>query len=277
LTSIDVLLLTRFRDALAKTRGQNKWSYATPTTVAGKMQAIQTVLDKAGPSGHRNRDAAEILEKVPWVRAPRTEARPVRLVDPKHVSDAYRVACCMDRPVVEDGGLKPGEWWRALLVVAWNTGLRRRSLLELDWDMVDWERRFFRIPGRSMKAKRFQIQPFPEVVLTHLRGIRRSEHGLIFPWPMHIREFSNKWHELLDLAGIPVENHFGLHDIRKTLATTLWGNDPQAAQFALGHASATVTARHYVSQTGIVAAAVDAIEQPEAFGAVTPEELVSRS
>jgi len=272
LTSIDVALLTRFRDALSKMRGQ-RLNRATPDTVACKLRRIQTLLDKAGPSGPRNRDAAGIIEKAPWIRQPRSEPREVRLVDPEEIGAVYLATVGMERPKIE--GLKPPAWWRALIVLAWNTGLRRRTIFELTWDMCDFEKRYFKIPGRSMKAKRFQIQPFPEVVARHLHVIRRSEHGLIFPWPHGMRYFHRRWDKLLELAGIPVEKHFGLHDIRKTLATTLWGSDPQAAQFVMGHSSATVTARHYVSQTGIVARAVDAIPQPASFGATTPEELVN--
>jgi integrase len=273
LRSIDVALLAKFRDALSKMRGMEKWQRAAPSSVATTLRHVQTLLDKAGPPGRRNRDAAGLIETVPWVRQPRSEPREVHLVDPAEIDAVYLAAVGMERPRIE--GLQPAKWWRALLVTVWNTGLRRRSLLELSWDMVDWKLRLFRIPGRSMKAKRFQIQPFPEMVASHLHAIRRSEHGLIFPWSGHIRDFHTKWCQLLDLAGIPAERHFGLHDIRKTLATTLWGSDPQAAQFVMGHSSSTVTARHYVAQTGIVARAVDAIPQPASFGAVTPEELVN--
>ena len=267
LKDIDVPLLARFRDALAKCRGMKKWKRMSPSSIAGKMRQIQTILDKAGPPGYRNRDAAGVIETSPWCRAPKQEARPVRIVTPEEIDKVYNVACLMEQPKLEH--LKPAQWWRALLVVTWNTGLRRGTLFKLTWDMVDWENRVFRIPGDSMKSKRWQVQPFNETAERHLRGIRRSylpETSLIFPWSQDSRQFHIALHKLLDLAGIPEEEHFGLHDIRKTLATTLWTDNPNAASLALGHTNSSVTARHYVEQMGIVAKAVNELKQPAAFG-----------
>lgn len=80
---------------------------------------------------------------------------------------------------------------------------------------------------------------------------------------------------MLDLAGIPKAQHFGLHDIRKTVGTNLWASSPQAAQFVLGHSNVAVTAKHYVDQTSIVAAAVDRLKQPEAFIRACREKMDS--
>jgi len=100
--------------------------------------------------------------------------------------------------------------------------------------------------------------------MEHLRKIR-TDRELVFPWPWRREAFYRQLHLLENAAGIPREDHFGLHNLRKTLATTLWADSPQASQLALGHAGSDVTIRHYVAREGIVAAALDRLPQPEAF------------
>ena len=87
----------------------------------------------------------------------------------------------------------------------------------------------------------------------------------MFPWPFPRKNFYVCFHKLQKSAGIPREEHFGLHAIRKTLGTALWESSPQAAQFALGHSSDRVTQDYYVAGGGLVARALDALPQPAAF------------
>jgi len=267
LKQIDAPLLAKFRDALSKCRGAKPYRRATANTVASKLRQIQAILDKAGPPRPRNRDAAGILENPPWVRPPRCEPKGVRIVTEEELENCYLAACGMTRPRFKK--IKPPKFWRALLVVAHATGLRRGTLFRLRWEWVDWHRRVLMIPGDSMKSKRLHIAPLNTVAIEHLHSIR-DDRELVLPWPFDKRHFYSCWHQLLDLAGIPREEHFGLHDLRKTLATQLWQTSPQAAQLALGHSSAAVTAGYYVGQTGIVAAAIDNMEVPAAFRQAAP-------
>jgi integrase len=74
--------------------------------------------------------------------------------------------------------------------------------------------------------------------------------------------------KLQDLCGIPSEDHFGLHQLRKTCATHLWECNPQAAQFALGHTSLETTASFYVRGQDMMALAMDQMPQPSAFARI---------
>ena len=106
--------------------------------------------------------------------------------------------------------------------------------------------------------------PLNSVTMRQLSAIRVTR-DLLFPWN-HSREmFDRAFHKLHRLAGIPRKQHFGLHQIRKTLATKLWGEAPQAAQYQMGHESISTTARHYVQGQSIVSTAVNSLQQPEAF------------
>ena len=71
LAQITNSVLARFRDVLSKSRGLQSHKKMSPNTIRSKMVTIQTLLDKAGPPRPRNRDAAGLLERVPYAKPPR--------------------------------------------------------------------------------------------------------------------------------------------------------------------------------------------------------------
>ncbi len=130
---------------------------------------------------------------------------------------------------------------------------------------IDWQGKQLVIPAKRMKAGRDHIVPLNETAMKHLRKTR-TDREYILPLTVGDLHTFHKWfHKLQDLAGIPRPEHFGLHAIRRTMATHLWENNPEAATLALGHVAAAITRRHYVKGADIVARALDALPQPEAF------------
>ncbi len=197
---------------------------------------------------------AELASKVP---------QPISvIVSAEHLDACYRAADRLGHPVVND--IDPADWWRALLVVTYNTGLRRGTLFALQMADIDWQGKQLVIPPEHMKSGQAHIMHLNKVALDHLQKIR-TDRELVFPWPENYRRFYLWFHKLQDLANIPRPEHFGLHGIRRTTATALWEIAPQAAQLALGHAGSEVTRKHYVQSSGIVARALDALPQPAAF------------
>jgi integrase len=266
LESVTTETLTLFRDALSKRRGLQSYTRAASDTVASRLRSIQTILDKAGPPGRRNRDAKGLIPSPPWIRAPKAAMKLPRVLSPETFKVVYDATAGMDRPWVP--GIKPPAWWKALLVVTYNTQLRRRTLFEMRMDEIDWGVSCLRLPAARLKGGRPMIVHLNAAALDALRKIRRARE-LVFPTDWADEKTFYKWfHHLQDSAGIPRKEHFGLHVIRKTAATVLAGFSPQAAQLALGHRSLTTTVNHYINPTSIVAAALDAMPQP--FGATTP-------
>jgi integrase len=219
-------------------------------------------LDKAGPPSYRNRDAAGIIPQPPWIRKPRAQEKPVRIVTPQELSDVYLSAIAMNTPRIP--GFKPAAWWRALLVVAYNTSLRRRTLFEARMEQMDWVQHCLVIPAKQMKSRRPHVTHLNATAVAHLLKIR-TDRELLFPWPHCKRHFDTCFHKLQTAAAIPEHEHFGLHDLRKTHATLLWESSPAAARLSLGHTNDDITRRHYVAPDGIVARALDSLQQPQAF------------
>jgi len=262
LSAITATTLANFRDCLSRLAGIDRVTRIKANTVRPYLAFIQGLLDKAGPPGPRNRDAAGILERVPWVKPPQKVYDVPTIVSGQHLSDCYRAAVAMDVPKFE--GFRPSAWWRALLVVAFNTGLRRGTLLSMRMEYIDWKRRLLTIPGAGMKTRRAIVLPLNDTAMEHLLAIR-TDRELVFPWPSTSRMFYIALHRLQTAAGIAMADWFGLHDIRRTTATTLWEHNPAAAQLTLGHTTFATTQRHYVQAGGIIARALNTMPQPEAF------------
>jgi len=253
-------LLALFRDARLKMRGIKRHLPVSPNTVRTDLRVLQTLLDKLGPPGRRNRDALGVLERVPWVRPPCEEYHLPRTIELQQLSGCLLASVAMDVP--RTPGVKPPAWWRALLTVAWNTGLRRGSLLSMRFSDVDWKNARAVLPGSRMKSRRPIVVHLNAPAMEALRSIR-TDRELVFPWPHHRRYFCTALHRLQTAAGIPTKEHFGLHTIRKTVATLLWEINPGAAQFALGHTTNAITKKHYVDGGKLVARALDQLPQPE--------------
>lgn len=255
-------LLAKFRDFLMKSRGQKPGSRMSPTTVRDYMVVVRRILNKAGPPGFRNADAADLIPRVPYTRLPRAETPVPQTVDLKRLELVYGKADMMVIPQIP--GVEPADWWRGLLVVALYTGLRNRSLFELRTADVDWEGRRIVLPPNRVKSRRAHIAPLNEVALKHLEAIR-TDRDLVFEWPYSETHFGRSFHRLQWEAGLPVGAHFGLQNLRQTHGTLLWEFAPEAAQYSLGHSDAEVTRRHYVEGTGIVARAVEKLPVSDIF------------
>ena len=90
----------------------------------------------------------------------------------------------------------------------------------------------------------------------------RTDRELIFPWPYNWNYFHKIFHRLQNAAGIPRVEHFGLHNIRKAMATILWEIRPRRPNLHWDTQDQATTAKHYVQSAAIVAQALDKLPQP---------------
>ena len=259
---ITAITLARFRDAMAAMLGRDRVHLASPNTVWQGLSFIQGVLDRAGPPQRRMRDAVGLLDKVPWVKPPKKMYTAPIMATTEQLNDIYRTCVAMDRPHVT--GVKPPAWWRAIVVVCFNTGLRRGTLESLRMKHIDWKGKRLIIPPKVTKTGQGQIIHLTEVALSHLQAIK-TDRELVFEGFNWRHSFYAQFRKLQALAGIPDSEHIGLHAIRKATATLLWEFDPQAAMVTMGHTTPAVTRQRYVDNGGIITRALDRLPQPSAF------------
>jgi integrase len=202
-----------------------------------------------------------VLTQVPYLRPPQILLQLPRPVPNDVLDRLYRAAEAMDRPRIP--GLGPTAWWRCLLVIALNCGLRSETLFLFSWEHVFLEEGRLAIPAEFLKTRRPIILPLSAVAVSHLESIRGHAER-VFPWPHGRSKFYIDWHRLHDQAGIPRPGHYKLKQVRKSLASLLWESDPAAAQLFLGHSTDATTKKYYVSRH-ILDRAMRALPQPAAF------------
>ncbi len=253
--------IARFRDALSKMRGLKPATSMSVNSVRSYLRMAQVLLDKLGPPGRGNRDGLGILSVVPWAKPPREIERIPQTVTLEQLSACLRATETMRVPVV--AGISAPSWWRALLLVAWGTGLRIGTILSIRVDEIDWMGRRLVLPAERFKSRRPMVVHLNPPALHALRAIQ-GERELVFPWTDREYRFTfyRQLHRLQLAAGLAKGQWFGMHRIRKTIASLLWESSPAAAQYAMGHASADVTRKHYVDGGELVARALDALPNP---------------
>ncbi|MFH1266675.1 MAG: tyrosine-type recombinase/integrase [Planctomycetota bacterium] len=262
--AIDNELLVKFRDFLTKMPGKEPGTTLSPNSVRRFLTYTQRLLDHAGPPGRRLRSAAGILTSVPWTKPPRVILHTPRTVALETVIKVYQAAKKMRVPKLP--GVAAADWWRTLIVTVLYTGLRRRTLFELEMGDIDWSRKLLDIPPERLKARRGDVVHLNPIAFEHLERIR-TDRVKVFGHTWGKRTFHDAFHRLQDLAGIPRQAQFGLLILRKTFGSLMVEHSPEAARLALGHTLFRTSEKHYVQATGFVAEGIDKLPQPNAFRA----------
>jgi integrase len=247
------------------------------STVNKHLRHVQAMLNKAGPSGPHNRDALGLIAACPWtktLRTPRPRPRAITADVLRRVYEACkfallpaRVGAVGERDLFGDLVEQPElgfacDWWRALIVCAYNLGLRRSTLLSLIWSDVDVGLRVVSVLAENDKCGEHRVKPLNDFVVRHLLVIRLVHGDRVFAWPHTERTFYRQWHAILDGADVPTAEHFGLHDLKRTCGSVLARTaSPWAVQKMLDHASIE-TSKHYVDATAELRSAVDSMPQP---------------
>lgn len=133
------------------------------------------------------------------------------------------------------------KWWRALLLLAYDTGERITALISIRWRNVKNGAVLFVAEDR--KGRRADVyREISEATAAALEDIRgsRGPDDLVFPWP---RTYTYLWTRLeiiLKRAGLPASRRDKFHKIRRTTAS-YYEAGGGSAQRLLDHANPQTT------------------------------------
>lgn len=168
-----------------------------------------------------------------------------------------------------------GDWWRALLLTAYDTGLRISALLRTEPANLDQAEGWLRVKASTQKQKAEQVFKLHPDTLAAIAEILRPDHKFLFPWPYDPkrrvwRALTRHYRAILRAAGVNATKRDLFHKIRRTTATYLADQSGAAvAQAYLGHSCAGVTAA-YLDPTKIHAVqATDVLPRPECVAGET--------
>ncbi|MCE9555295.1 MAG: site-specific integrase, partial [Planctomycetes bacterium] len=179
--------------------------------------------------------------------------------------DAILKTCRQLKGINAVSRIPSADWWTCLILLALNTGLRRRSLLALKRADVDLKSSILRVPADAMKNARGKSFRLCEPVMEAIRAIWLPARQKLLPWDIRRECLQRKYTAILVEAGLAAGRRDKFHKLRRTTGTTIAAAcGMTAAQEYLGHQSIATTQRY-----------IDPTKLPEADLSGHLERLVS--
>ena len=249
-----------FVKALLRLRGQHGEAIS-PTTVRKHCKQLQYILDRLAPRNRDNRQGTGLLPDVPFLDSPR--ARPKPPIDSFRVEEIQRwIEIADNARLPKIAGIRPGEWWRCLILFCFNSGLRIGTVLELKWSMLSGNQ--LDVPAEIYKGgcpHRFYLSEHALEAIEPLENLPGNPEKIFAsPYTNH-RPLHAIRRRMFENAGIPENRRFGFHGLRKAAATEIARINPEGARLMMGHASLKTTIGHYI-HPALQAEVMNALPQP---------------
>jgi integrase len=138
-------------------------------------------------------------------------------------------------------GIKASLWWRAIVMLGYQTGERCGGLLALRWRDASEAGVVFRAEGRKGR-RRDTYREIDRECYEALAAIRgdRGPNDTVFPWDKAYTYIWDKLGGILQRAGLPKDRRCKFHKIRRTTASYYEAAGGSAQQL-LDHSSPKVT------------------------------------
>jgi integrase len=246
--------------------GKKKGDVVSPATVNKDLRHVKAALSEAVEWGY--------LAKLPRFRMEKAPEKLPRYVTGEHFAAIYQACESAGMP---DGlpNLTPGDWWQALLVMAYMTGWRIGDMMALRRDQVDLNAGTALSLAEHNKGKRDELAKLHTVVVDHLRRLWvPSSSPTVFPWQYNHRTLWVQFARIQKAAKIDLpcpasHKHtaachlYGFHDLRRAFATMNADQlTPEALQRLMRHKSYQTT-RGYINRAKKMDEAVAKLHVPE--------------
>jgi len=152
-----------------------------------------------------------------------------------------------DFPKIIPEGWQRQRFWQTLIHFAVVTATRRKAILGLTWDCINFDEMYVIMQAENDKKGETRYKPLTAELVRDLQELRRfypSEETKVFPW-IH----GNKcWYRIWRKAEQAVGKRFHLHDLKRfsgELALRA-GATPLELMQHMDHRNITTTMKHYV-------------------------------
>lgn len=138
------------------------------------------------------------------------------------------------------GKVKARDWWRALLLLLWDSGERIGAAMAIRWQDVDLVNGWLHVPAEVRKGgSRDRVYKLSPETVAAMRAIKKSP-GLCFPWPYCKTYLWTRMGIICERAGLPSTGRDKFHRVRRTVASYYEAAGGNATEL-LGHSSRKVT------------------------------------
>jgi integrase len=190
------------------------------------------------------------------------------LREPEHAPVAWlrdelrHVFAACDRAKWSIHGIPGPVWYRALLLVLWDTGERIGALLKTPFSRLSGTTLV--VPASVRKGKtRDKVYTLDTATVESLLEMRRYHSGdMLFPRDCSAETVANRWRACLRRAGLPHDRKHMFHCIRRSVAShaKAAGADSTAL---LDHSDGAITRRFYLDpRVAKPVSAVDVLFRP---------------
>lgn len=175
------------------------------------------------------------------------------------------------------GRIAASDWWPALLLVIYDTGLRINAVMHLPAGSLDLTTGGLTVSGEHQKQRRGQWFLLDQQTLQAVRLVDPGHAERLFPWPLDRREdgtWNGDWKTLREhfkallrraglVAAAGSTRRELFHKLRRTTGTYVTAGAGEAAAVAhLGHSSAAVTRRYQDPRLLPAVSKVDVLPRP---------------
>lgn len=225
-----------YKTARLTERGLREGTTVSHATLNKELRHLRAALRKAKKWGY--------TREAPDVDMLRELGRLPCYVPPEHFAALYAACKAARLPRVQ--GIDPPDYWRALLVLIYQTGWRIEQVLSLcrgDLNLATGE---LFSAGEDNKGGRDVKLVLPALAVEHL-GRLPSFAETLFPWPHRQATLWREFHRVQDAAGVKPERkpYYGFHDLRRAFATLNADRlTPDALQRLMQHRDRQTTQRY---------------------------------
>lgn len=218
--------------------GVQKWLLEngySASTVNGTTVALRTLWREAHQNG--------LLETMPRVgKVP----EPKRLPEAWSLEELGRMIDATNTLRGTFRGLLKAFYFRAYILLAYETALRARAIRCIRTDQLDLSTGWLTVPAENTKARVEQRFRLTADTCEAIRKIWDARRPVLFPGAQKMQRINAVLGRILEVAGLPNNSKTKTHKLRRTCATQLTvAAGIGAAVKQLGHSSETVT-RGYV-------------------------------
>lgn len=251
LKSIDAWVCRDFVVRLKERPGRS--GPLSPNTVRKHCGAIQAMFDLVGPAGPRRREAVGLLPTAPYLQRPRKQEKPAE--DCFTVEELEQLLAAADAARLPARlACSPGDYFRRLMLVIFNTGMRVGSLRLARWEHFRGDALL--LPAHVVKGsrgQRIELNDAARAALEAMRGCGQpggADDAHPFPWPAWPQSRGQLYKEFSRIREcLPADRRFAFHAIRKLTNNELARINPLACMKVLGHSTGRTTVEHYTSRT----------------------------
>lgn len=202
----------------------------TPATVNRELSCFRHLFNKAIEWGYLNKNP---MQGVRLLKEPPGRTRYLRIEEIERLLD-----------VIDSFSKDIRSYLKPIVLIALNTGLRKREILQLRWKDIYFEKR--KITVSITKTNEIRIVPMNETLYRELKEISRDAESEYLFYNKKGEPFGNvrkSFDRALKIAGI---EDFRFHDLRHTFASHLVMNgcDIRTVQQLMGHKDIKMTMRY---------------------------------